>query len=342
MRTLAGIFAKCHAEWKSLNKNACSTMDRNARRSAQMGKRMIIIHVVGGFGNQLYCYAIYEKIKDLGKEVKLDIGDYLPGAAEPEKRRLELPFLEDLAYEVCTPEERKALKDDGRAFWERVRRKLFGSRASIFREPDRYSPHIFEMSHVYLDGYWNSEAYIADRIPALQEKISFPKGSLKNREYAEKMQEEEAVFLHVRRSDYLEPACVDRYRDICTEAYYRGALDYVRGIWKSTGEKPLKIYIFSDDTEYVKETYKDLGAEVIDWNQGEESFYDCMLMSRCKYHICANSTFSMWAARLCSRPEKVMIRPLLFDRYQNITPEEIRQEWAGWVLIDDKGSVYAD
>ena len=37
---------------------------------------MIIIHVVGGLGNQLYCYALYEKLKSLGKEVKLDDGKF--------------------------------------------------------------------------------------------------------------------------------------------------------------------------------------------------------------------------------------------------------------------------
>ena len=37
---------------------------------------MIIIHVMGGLGNQLYQYALYEKFKFLGKEVKLDLYAY--------------------------------------------------------------------------------------------------------------------------------------------------------------------------------------------------------------------------------------------------------------------------
>ena len=32
---------------------------------------MIIIHVMGGLGNQLYQYAMYEKLKSMGKAVKL-------------------------------------------------------------------------------------------------------------------------------------------------------------------------------------------------------------------------------------------------------------------------------
>ena len=303
---------------------------------------MVIIHVVGGFGNQLYCYALYEKLKSLGKEVKLDIGDYLPGAREPEKRSLELPWLKDLEYETCTAKERFALTDDSRAFFSRVRRKLFGSKAKIYREPDRYDPSVFSLDHVYLNGYWNSEAYFADRISALQEKIQFPTSeNAKNQSYAEKMRTEDSVFLHIRRSDYLDPSCIDRYKGICTEEYYRGALAYIKQQHeKENSGRPLKIYIFSDDTAYVKKVYQDLDATVIDWNQGKDSFYDCMLMSQCKYHICANSTFSMWAARLCTRTDKIMVRPLLFDRYQKITPKEVRAEWAGWVLIDEAGKVY--
>ena len=307
---------------------------------------MVIIHVVGGFGNQLYCYALYEKLKSLGKEVKLDIADYLPGAREPEKRALELPLLENLSYEVCTSKERYALTDDSRAFFSRVRRKLFGSRTKIYRENDRFDEKVFELDQIYLDGYWNSEAYISDIIPLLQEKIKFPVSSQeKNRSYAEKIGKEESVFLHIRRSDYLDPSCIDRYRDICTESYYRSAFSYVKAVHEKRKREglvdqgaSLKLYIFSDDPEYARETYQDLGAEIVDWNQGKDSFYDCMLMSLCKYHICANSTFSMWAARLSTRKDKVMIRPLYADRYQKITPQEIRQEWKGWVLIDAEGN----
>lgn len=305
---------------------------------------MVIIHVVGGFGNQLYCYALCEKLKSLGKEVKLDIGDYLPGAREPEKRKLELTLLDGLDFQVCTAKERFALTDDSRAFFCRVRRKLFGKKARIYRENDRFDPQVFELDNIYLDGYWNSEAYISDILPLLQEKIIFPVSeNEKNRMYAEKMKQEESVFLHIRRSDYLDPSCIDRYRDICTESYYRSAVSFVKARHEQANNgKELKIYLFSDDPEYAKETYRDLGAEIVDWNRGKDSFYDCMLMSRCKYHICANSTFSMWAARLSVRTDKVMIRPLYFDRYQKITPEEVREEWTNWVLIDADGKVYKE
>ena len=66
---------------------------------------MVIIHVMGGLGNQLYQYAMYEKLKSMGKEVKLDIHAYTEEAGEErEWRDLELTRFANLEYEVCTEE----------------------------------------------------------------------------------------------------------------------------------------------------------------------------------------------------------------------------------------------
>ena len=43
---------------------------------------MVIIHVMGGLGNQLYQYALYEKLKFLGKEVRLDLYAYRDAQGE--------------------------------------------------------------------------------------------------------------------------------------------------------------------------------------------------------------------------------------------------------------------
>lgn len=58
---------------------------------------MIIIHVMGGLGNQLYQYALYEKLKYLGKDVRLDLHAYKEAAGEDrEWRALELEWLDAL------------------------------------------------------------------------------------------------------------------------------------------------------------------------------------------------------------------------------------------------------
>ena len=113
---------------------------------------MIIIHVMGGLGNQLYQYAMYEKLKMIGKEVKLDLYDYKEAVGEDrEWRDLELDYFEGLVYDVCSLSERTLFLDNSRKFFDRVRRKLFGRKDRIVRETKSYMPELFDMDNVYLD-----------------------------------------------------------------------------------------------------------------------------------------------------------------------------------------------
>lgn len=294
---------------------------------------MIIIHVMGGLGNQLYQYALYEKLKSLGREVKLDLYAYEAAQGmEREWRGLELPRL-GLRYEVCTPDERRLFLDNGTKLSDRVRRKLAGRRDRTLRESSDYMPEIFDMDDVYLYGFWGCERYYTDIIPLLQEKIKFP-GSKnpRNEELVRKLGRENSVGLHIRRQDYLTVADGKRYMGICTDEYYEGAMDYIR----RRVDAPV-FYIFSDDVEYARAHFDRPGMHVVDWNTGGDSMYDMELMSRCRHNICANSTFSIWGARLNKNTEKIMIRPLHHDNYEACGAEAVCENWPGWILLDSSG-----
>lgn len=297
---------------------------------------MIIIRVVGGLGNQLYCYAMYRLQKSLGKEVKLDISDYQENALQPEKRPLELLRLTTREPAICTMEERYRFTDDSPFFFSKVRRKLLGTHRAVFRERSDYDAEVLNLDDVYMDGYWNCEKYYEDIIPKLQDCISFPMDSSpQNTEYARKMEREVSCAIHLRRTDYLNPSCIDRYKDICTKNYYQKALEMVR-----IRDPKAVLYVFSDDCDYAKEFFAgEENITLVDWNRGDDSMYDMMLMSKCKYHICANSTFSMWGARLCTRENKLMIRPLKHDNYQTQTRAEMQEQWKKWILIDSEGQI---
>lgn len=295
---------------------------------------MVIVHVVGGLGNQLYCYAMYRLQKSLGKAVKLDISDYLPDAKYPEKRELDLLKLMVREPAICTKEERYRFTDDCPLFFSKVRRKLVGAHISIYPEKTEYDPEIMTIDNIWLDGYWNCEKYYEAILDEIRDCISFPQNSsAKNDEYVKKMEQEVSCAIHLRRTDYLDPSCVDRYKDICTEQYYRKALELVK-----TRNPEVSLYVFSDDLDYAKEFFKEEeNVTFVDWNRGDDSLYDMMLMSKCKYHICANSTFSMWGARLSKREHKMMIRPSKHDNYQKVTDEEMKDQWKKWILIDPEG-----
>lgn len=297
---------------------------------------MIIIHVMGGLGNQLYQYALYEKLKTLGKTVKLDLYAYKDAEGEDrEWRALELEWLDGLEYEVCTQAERTALLDNSMKLPDRLRRKLFGRKCRQINEDRAYMPEIFEMDDVYLYGFWGCERYYADITALLQEKIRFPKSAdSRNVAAAADMEREQSVAIHIRRQDYLTVADGKRYMGICTEKYYDAAIRYIC----ERVERPV-FYIFSDDTAYAGERFGAPNMRLVDWNSGRESLQDMALMSHCKHNICANSTFSIWGARLNKNPGKITIRPLRHDNYEAVDPDRMRENWKGWVLIDADGSV---
>ena len=150
---------------------------------------MILIHVMGGLGNQLYQYALYEKMKNLGKNVKLDTYAYCDESGEDrEWRELELDKFPSIQYDRATKEDRIKLLDNSSLFTAKIRRKLLGRKDKTIRESKEYMPEIFQMDDVYLYGFWNCERYYEDIIPLLQNKIQFPVGNnIRNRECMEQM-----------------------------------------------------------------------------------------------------------------------------------------------------------
>ena len=138
---------------------------------------MIIIEVMGGLGNQMQQYALYQKMKSLGKEAKLDVSWFLDENRQKSvlaARSLELEWFDHLPMELCTEAEKRALLGNG-GFFGKVKRKLFPGTNRHFQETGMYHPEIFELDDAYLSGFLECEKYYADILPKLRELIVFPK-----------------------------------------------------------------------------------------------------------------------------------------------------------------------
>ena len=302
---------------------------------------MIIVRVMGGLGNQLQQYALFRKFQSLGVETKLDLTWFSQktqeSAAAP--RKFALSGFDGLPLPTASGEEVRALLgrayEEEAGFAEKIKKRLVPGKTSLFEETQMYHPQIFSWHNRYLVGYWACEAYYADILYRVREEIRFPKsGDARNRETMDSMTAQPSVSIHVRRGDYLDAANAAMFGGICTEIYYDTCVRYIK-------EKcpDAVFYVFSDDADYVRAHFVGPEFHIVDWNRGEDSFYDMQLMSCCMHNICANSTFSFWGARLNGNPDKIMLRPSIHKNSQTCVPEQMKKLWAGWTLVTPGGNV---
>lgn len=307
---------------------------------------MVIVRAMGGLGNQLQQYALYRKLEHMGKDARLDTSwffDEKLQAGMAAGRELELSYFDALPYRKATDADIRSvlgrLWEEPESLGKKLRRKMRPCAAPSFEESDMYHAEIFGMDNKYLVGYWACDKYYADIMDTLRRDISFPTGEdavlrERNEKAARMMEETQSVSVHIRRGDYLDESNRALFGGICTEDYYGQALSYMRERLPQ-----VKFFLFSDDTAYVRERYQGKEYQVIDWNKGKDSFYDMMLMSRCRHNICANSTFSFWGARLNPNRDKIMIRPSIHKNTQVCIPEQMKELWKGWTLITPQGKI---
>lgn len=309
---------------------------------------MVIVKVMGGLGNQLQQYALYRKLESIGLDARLDVSWFhrtKEQAAVLAERELELDYFEGVRYRAATTEEIRQvlgrLWEEPESAVSKIRRKVLPFMNPCFVEQDMYHEQILHEGNrnKYLVGYWACEKYYADILDKLRQELRFPvcedeEIRHRNEELTGRMGSVESVSVHIRRGDYLDSANEALFGGISTDAYYEAAMALMKKRYPEA-----RFFLFSDDIPYVREHYTGEAFEVIDWNTGRNSFYDMMLMSRCRHNICANSTFSFWGARLNAWDGKCMIRPSIHKNTQVCIPEQMKELWKGWILITPKGKV---
>ena len=85
--------------------------------------------------------------------------------------------------------------------------------------------------------------------------------------------------------------------------------------------------VFSNDIAWCKQQFGEKEFVYVDWNTGADSYRDIVLMSKCKHHILANSSFSWRGAWLNESPDKVMIAPRQWFKTPLDTSDLIPKDW---------------
>ncbi len=313
---------------------------------------MNIIRMSGGLGNQMFQYALYLKLRSLGKEVKFDdINEYRSEGARPI-----MLALFGIDYPRATWNEIVEFTDGSMEPLKRIRRKLFGRRAIEYYEDGFYDPKVLTFDSMYLRGNFQSEKYFADIKKEVRELYKFP--TLEEMHLPEKLyastracldaiERTEAVGIHMYRSDSRKEE--ELYEGICTEKYYEGAVQFIQ-------EKcpDAVFYIFSNEPKWVKgwvenliksQMWEGMSREeiiamkkrfvMVEANTEYTGYLDMLLMSKCRHNIISNSSFSWWGAWINGHGDKLVVAP---DKWVNDKDSEDVYT-KGMVLVNAKGKV---
>lgn len=292
---------------------------------------MVISNIIGGLGNQMFQYAAGRALALRNNtELRLDISGFENYALH---QGFELQSVFSCANRIASSDDMKGVLGWQSSPWIRriLSRPAF---APLRRKELLFEPYFWYWdginqapSNSYLMGYWQSEKYFGDHAATIRSDFAFrrPLDSL-NENIIQKIEASDAVSLHIRRGDYAKNPKTLSVHGLCSLDYYRAAIELV-----SSRIGSAHFFIFSDDIEWVRQNLiLDFPCEFIDHNKGQESYKDMQLMSLCRHHIIANSSFSWWGAWLNPLPEKIVVAPSKWftnDRNVNdLIP-------AGWIRL---------
>lgn len=303
----------------------------------------LLLNCWGGLGNQLFIYAAGRYFaKGLGRTIEV----VKAHAAHQQSRGYKRPFQLDA---FCIQERMRDTTVLDRFFFSgnwRLKRghavagRLLNSEA--IQEPSafRFHPDLAvdaAKARIYMTGYWQAAGYAQEVEAELRSELTLrsPLQS-RNREYAERIQSLDCpVSVHVRIGDYAQithpTGTTDgqRVSNVLSPRYYERAIQTLRqAVSKFT------LVVFSDDMAAAQELLRGVESCVyVEGNETASAHEDLWLMSLCRHHVIANSSFSWWGAWLNPHADKRVFSP----RYWGNTVESYFPDLypAGWTIVDN-------
>jgi hypothetical protein len=260
-------------------------------------KQEVIVKLMGGLGNQMLQFATgYALAREKKADFLLDINYYkIDQKLNNTHREYELTLF-GLQYPLYSSILSNYIANK---FIQKIgflRNKLLPL-AGIYYFTDRDKLNEAKFSNRagkwYLDGYWTNFTYFNHYRQELIKAFDFwPLLDERARLLTKRMENENSVAIHVRRTDYLLPVS-SHY--VLSSAYYLRAIQFLQ-----SKETDPVFYFFGDDHEWIKENFPIDNTRffLIDHNIGQHSYLDMALMTKCRHVIISNSTFSWWGAYL--------------------------------------------
>ena len=271
-------------------------------------KPVILVRLYGGLGNQLFTYAAARRLATYNKcALFIDaqsgfIRDHVY------KRKYQLDFFEIAASKSKWGSRIGVVIAYLRFFIDGINKKSpFDKRRIIQQDIITFDPRLLFLKinkPVIFEGYWQSELYFKDIETEIRKEFEFkPEYISSTLSELPSIDFEIAVAIHIRHFKDLKHPNQGNIQD----EYYVRAIQYYKQIIPNA-----QFYIFSDNPESaLKRFFRNdescylISSLLPNANEIKELF----LMSRFRYFIIANSTFSWWGAWLSDQQEKIVVAP---------------------------------
>ncbi len=277
------------------------------------------VSVSGGFGNQLFCYALGRHLQlTYGCEVLYDVSSYHKPSSVAHNRlwldRLGLPVKTTILSEQYLDLLRKT------KFLPPAMQRLLFAAAYLKYKPSLRTPVPASVEKVFFTGCWQDLRSFEPSSATIRQELIAAIGTQESPSLAQGA----TVAVHVRRGDYLthkSSAKID----------YPVLLEQARPILcQRLGGAPVHFLVFSDDMPWCEQH---LAGPDISYSRCSTMLDDFRTMLGCSHFVIANSTFSWWAAFLSPAPTKIVLLPTRW--HAKWTAREAGLVAPSWIEVDD-------
>ena len=165
--------------------------------------------------------------------------------------------------------------------------------------------------NINLYGFFQSEKYFNHIEDEIRKDFTFKDDILNPCKDA--FGSDDMIGLHIRRTDYVQK---QDYHPLCTMDYYEKALQKL--------PQDISVVIVSDDPDWCSKQ-KLFASDRFLVSESNDNLVDMCILTLCKYHIIANSSFSWWGAWLANS-KKVIAPKVWYGSAANIDDSDIVPE----------------
>jgi hypothetical protein len=302
-------------------------------------RRRLIVRCNGGLGNQIFQYAAglyFAQRASMSLEI---LRPHSPPDVSVPKEFIRPFQLDDFRFEVQSrpsnwvdrfyTSPKPVLRSMRNTF-----RGFAGAQLIEEPSPNRFMPTLLDEVGArtnYLTGFWQAAGYAEANAELLRNSLQLRnEPRQQNLDYADAIRALKCpVSVHIRVGDYALTRATDANSDsqvtwVLRKSYYLDAIKRLRTMYPEA-----ELVVFSDDPAAAHAMMD--GEPVSLWVKGNtpnSAFEELWLMSCCRHHVIANSSFSWWGAWMNPDSEKMILVPKYwFNTQSSYYPELFPADW---------------